>query len=105
MTFQLTADQQVNATLAFADKEGNAIAAPTFDAVPTWASDTTTILTVNAAADGMSAELVTVGPTGNANVTFNGTVGGVAFTATLAVTVVAGALASVTIVPGTPASK
>jgi hypothetical protein len=104
MTLQLTADQQDGATVLFVDAYNNAVTV-TPDAIPTWVSDTTTVLTVTAAADGLSATLVTVGPVGTANVTFSCTVGGVALSATLAVTVVAGAVVSVSIVPGTPTSK
>jgi hypothetical protein len=104
MTFQLTADQQVNATVAFVNQNDSSVVV-TLDSTPIWISDNLDVLTVNTAADGLSAELVTVGPAGSANVNFSTIVGGVSIITTLDVVVVAGVVVSATITPGTPLNK
>jgi hypothetical protein len=57
--------QQFDATLAITNAAG---AAATVDGVPVWASSDATVLTVTAAADGMSAVIPCVAP-GTARVT------------------------------------
>jgi hypothetical protein len=91
----LRVDQTLPMTLTFADKNGNP-AVPV--GVPVWAVSDATLATVVAAADGMSAVLTPVGPLGGVDVT--AVVDGV--TGMLHVDLVGGAVATVTIVPGTP---
>lgn len=95
-TFSLPTGDMFPATLEFVDSFGNPAVAPT-GVTPAWAVDNATILTIAPAGDGMSANISTVGPIGTANVSVtDGTI-----TGTLAVTVTAGPVASITIVPGT----
>ena len=72
------------------------VATPT--APPTWTSSDTTIATVTPAADGMSAEVASVGLVGAATIT--ATVDGI--TATDDITVTAGPVATVTLVASDP---
>lgn len=62
---EMTNSQKATATIAIVDKAGQP--APV-DGIPAWASSDATIITVTPAADGMSAEVVAVGPLGKANV-------------------------------------
>lgn len=101
--FQLTVDQQLPCTLQFVDAHGNAAPVPT--GVPTWTVDHPELLTVTADADGMSASLVPTAVEGVAVVTVSLTVDTVTITGTLSVTILGGAVASITIVPGTPVAK
>ena len=98
MTFSMNADQEVPVTLTFVDKYNNPVTAPT--GVPVWSVDQSTILTVNAAADGLSATCVAVGPVGTATVTvtLDGVTGSEVFDVT------PGAVTSITLVPGTAAN-
>lgn len=96
-SFSVPTGDSFPATLQFVDSFGNVGVAPSGE-TPVWASANTQILTVTAAADGMSATIVTVGPTGTDNVTVtDGTLTGI-----LEVTVIAGAVTQITVVPGTP---
>jgi hypothetical protein len=63
--FVLTDLQKVKVSVGFVDAAGNPAKV---DGVPQWSSSDETILTVAAAEDGMSAEVVTVGPLGTAQV-------------------------------------
>lgn len=93
-------DPAATASVTFTDAGGNAT---TPDDVPQWASSDTAILTVTAAADGLSASVAAVGPTGNANVSVTSTdTNGTVLTGSEAVTVVGGeaVAASVNIVAG-----
>jgi len=87
-------------TLAFVDAHGNAGVAPE-GVIPSWAVDLPELLTVTPAADGMSASLITVANTGAPVVTVtDGTL-----TGTLTVTITAGAVSAISIVPGTPVAN
>lgn len=61
--FILTDTQQVAGTVAYVDKAGNPA---TVDGAPVWASSDETVLTVVAAADGMSGTFTATGKLGNA---------------------------------------
>lgn len=61
--------EKVSLSVQFVDIKGNP--APV-DGVPTWASSNEAILTATASADGMSAEVVAVGPLGPAQVSVTG---------------------------------
>jgi len=61
----LTDAQKVNLTVTFQDAAGNPA---TVDGVPTWVSSDPTIITLNVAADGLSADAVTTGTLGTAQV-------------------------------------
>lgn len=62
----LTDLQQVNLAVAFTTKAGNSAKV---DGVPVWATSDETVLTVVPSEDGLSAEAVTVGPLGVAQIT------------------------------------
>ncbi len=64
-TFTMTNSQQLTATIQPVDKKGQP--APV-DGIPVWASSDETIVTVVAAADGLSAIVAAVGPLGAAKV-------------------------------------
>jgi hypothetical protein len=102
MTFILTSDQEVPVAIAFADDHGNAA---TVDAAPVWAASDVTILSVVAAADGMSAVVAAVGPDGQAQVSVSATSGGAPIVGTLDVQVVSGSAVAATFAPGTPVSN
>lgn len=99
----LTDIQKVHLTIAPVDAAGNP--APV-DGIPSWSSSDESVLTVSAAADGMSADAVTVGPLGNAqvNVSADADLGeGIeTLTGTLDVEVVASQATSLGISAGVP---
>jgi len=66
---EMTNSQQLTASITPVDKKGNP--AP-IDGIPVWASSDETILTVEAASDGLSATVKAVGPTGTAKVSVTG---------------------------------
>lgn len=103
--FILTDEQQVSATVAFTDAAGN----PTSDdGTPVWAASDATILTVTAAADGLSATIVAAGPLGNSQLscTANPADGsGTPIVLTQDFTVVASAAVAGTITVGAPTAK
>jgi hypothetical protein len=88
------------------DSGGNLITPqPTFDAAPAWSDDTPATDTLTASADGLTATaLGLVGGTDTISVSLN--IGGVPFSATEALTVVAAAsqVASIAIAPSGPAT-
>jgi hypothetical protein len=71
----LPVDHKVPASIQPVDAAGNPAVV---DGVPVWTSSSPEIATVNAAADGLSAEIVPVGPVGSCqiNVTADADVGG-----------------------------
>ncbi len=89
-------------SLEFVDAHGNVGVAPA-GFTPAWVSDHPELLTVSPNAD-MTASAVTVGPSGVATVTVTDSAGS-ALTGTLAVTIEAGVITGVTIVPGTPVAN
>lgn len=98
--FNLPTGEHFPVTLQFVDAKGNPAVAP-LGVVPVWSVDHPELLLVTAAADGLTADAVTVGPTGVAIVTVtDGTISG-----TLAVTIDAGVIAGITVVPGVPVAN
>lgn len=65
MPFILTDSQEVDLTVAFLDKKNNPA---DVDGAPVWSSSDTSIVTVVAAADGLTAVATAVGPLGQAQV-------------------------------------
>lgn len=65
----MTNSQKATATITPIDAKGQPASV---DGVPVWASSDATILTVTAAADGLSAEVAAVGPLGTAKVSVTG---------------------------------
>lgn len=65
MSLILTATQQVNLSVSFVDKAGNAAKV---DGLPVWTSSDSNILTVTPSEGGLSAMVATVGPVGTAQV-------------------------------------
>lgn len=63
--FTLPDDKTAGAAVAYVDAKGNPA---TVDGAPVWTSSDETILTVAAAADGMSAVVTPVGPLGTAQI-------------------------------------
>lgn len=106
----MNTDQNASATLAIVDAQGRPA---TVDGVPVWASSDETVLTVKAAADGMSAVIDTVAAGGPARISVTADADLGAGTTTLTgvsedVTVTAGpshAASSMTLTLGTPADK
>ena len=64
-TMIITSTQKFTASITPVDAKGNPAAV---DGTPVWASSDPTVLAVNPAADGLSAECLAVGPLGNAQV-------------------------------------
>lgn len=98
-------DQQVGLTIAITDKKGNPAQV---DGAPTWASSDETVVTVTAAADGMSANVVAVAP-GSARVVVTADAdlgaGVTPLTGTLDFSVTAGGATAIAITPGTPVDQ
>lgn len=98
-------DQQVALTISIVDKKGKPAQV---DGVPAWAGSDDTVITVTAAADGMSANVVGVAP-GSARVVVTadadlGT-GTTDLTGTLDFNVLAGGAVSISIAAGTPTDQ
>lgn len=102
-TFSVQTGDNFPATLEFEDTFGNIGAAPSGE-VPVWAVDNAAILTVTSDPTGMNGVITTVGPIGMANVTVTDTSsdGTSVITGELQVTVTAGPVSQMVIVPGTP---
>lgn len=102
-TLNLTATQNCNLSVAITDKKGNP--APV-EGVPEWAVDNSELLSIEPAADGLSAVISAVGPLGTALVSLQADAdlgeGVTPLAGTLEVVVGAGAATVVEIVPGTP---
>lgn len=98
-------DQQVALTIQPVDKKG---APAQVDGAPVWASSDATILTVTAAADGMSANVAGVAP-GLARVVVTADAdlgsGTTPLTGTLDFNVTGGGAVSISITPGTPTDQ
>ena len=104
MAITLNVGQSVPLTIAFLDQHGQPMATmPTLDAPAEWANSNAAVDTLAVADDHLSATDTAVAE-GTDTVTLSLSVGGVAFSATLDVTVAAApqVLTSVEIVPGTP---
>ena len=98
-------DQQVDLSISPVDKKGKPALV---DGAPVWASSDETVITVSAAADGMSATVVGVAP-GSARVSVTADAdlgeGTTSITGTLDFNVTAGAAASLNITAGTPVDQ
>ena len=103
---QLTDVQEARATIAPKDRAGND--APV-DGTPTWASSDESLVTVTPAEDGMSADVITVGPLGTAQVTVTADAdlgdGVTSLTGTLDVEVIASEASSLNVSVGTPTDR
>ena len=87
MTTVLTIGHKLGLALQVLDQNGNPMLTPvTFDAAPVWANTTPATETLSAAADGQSATGTPVAP-GADLISVSFTIGGVPFSATLAVEV------------------
>lgn len=101
MATTLAVGHKLELAIMFLDQNGNPmLTTPTPDTAPTWANTTPATEVLTPAASGLTAEGIPAAP-GSDTVTLNVTVGGVAFTATLDVTVTASpqVLTSVGIAP------
>jgi hypothetical protein len=103
MAFIITADQEVPVSVEFVDDHGNPAVV---DGIPTWESSDTAVLTVVAAADGMSAVISAVGPDGQAQISLHADAdmgaGTTEVIGLLDIEVVAGDAVSATLTAGTP---
>lgn len=106
MALILTDVQKVGLSVSFVTAKGNPAAV---DGLPVWSVSDATVLSVVPAADGLSADVVAVGPLGTSqvSVTADADLGeGVrALIGTLDVTVVASEAASIVINAGVPAAQ
>lgn len=103
-TLQLQDDQHCPLSIQADDKAGNPVTLPV--GAVTWSSSNPSVATVTPSADGMTADVAATGPLGSAQVGVAVDLGGgQQLTGTLDVTIVAGAAASILIVPGTPVAK
>lgn len=98
-TLQLQDDQHCPLTIQAVDAAGNPVTLPAGSV--SWTSSNPSVATATPSADGMSCDVAAVGPLGSAQIG----VTAAGLTGTLDVTVVAGAAASIQIVPGTPVAK
>ena len=103
MAVSLNVGQSLPLSIEFLDQNGQPMAtAPTTDAAPAWSNTTPAVESLVAAPGGLTAQAVALAG-GTDTIHLNLSVGGVAFSATLDVTVVASQiLTSIRIVPGTP---
>ena len=105
MSFILTDEQQVAATVSFLDALGNTT---TDDGIPVWAAVDATLLNVVAAADGLSAVITAVGPEGDTQVTCTANPAdgsGTPIVLSQDIQIVGSAATSGTFVLGTPTAK
>lgn len=102
----ITAVQQVTGSASPVDAKGNPVTT-TFPTPPSWSSSDTTILTVAAAADGLSAVVTAVGKLGTAAVSVSGTPTGAAapITGSADVQVTAATAASFSLTFGAPSTQ
>ena len=98
MAFTLHITQLLNLSILAADAAGNPVTPVTWDSDPVWTNDTPATATLEASTDGTTAVLTPVLVGGTTNVGVTGIFNGASFSATFPVTVVAGALASISIV-------
>ena len=102
----MTDSQQVGLSIQPVDKKGNPAAV---DGVPEWASSNSEVVTVEAAADGLSAVAKAVGPLGTATVSVKADAdlgaGVTEIAGSLEITITAGGATSVTITAGTPSEQ
>lgn len=99
--FTVPAGDTFPASLQFVDNFGNIGPAPV-GIVPSWAVDNGAVLVITAASDGLTANIATTGVSGLANVTVTDVTTSLTLTGVLEVTVEAGAVSQLTVVPGTP---
>lgn len=97
--FSVPAGDFFPATLEFVDAFGNIGQAPA-GFVPVWTSANTEIISLTVSADGLSANCVTLGPAGNCDIAVVDATTGANLTGDLFVTVTAGPVAQLTVVPG-----
>lgn len=106
MATTLTDIQHVPVTLETDDAAGNPLTGATFTIPPGWSSSDPTVVTVTASADGLSADVVTTGKLGTAQITVTGTaVDGKVITGIGDVSVVTSGPATFKLNFGTPADK
>lgn len=99
-------NQTVSVTLEVDDVANNPIANAVFTVPPGWQSSDPTIVTVSAAADGLSANVTTTGKLGQAQITVTGTaVDGRTITGIGDVSVVTSGPATFKLNFGTPVDK
>lgn len=99
--FNLKVNDQLPISIQTADEFGNPTGA--FDSAPTWSSSDTTVATVAPAADGMSAVVTSPGgKLAGCTIQVSGTSAGQAVQGSLQLNMVAGDVASIVLVPGTP---
>lgn len=105
-TLTLTDSQQCPLSVQAADKRGNPTGTLPAGTVVTYLVDNPNVLTLTDNHDG-TALIASAGPIGAANVTVNAAdaSGNAIGTGTLAVTVIAGAPTTITVVPGTPVEQ
>lgn len=104
IVFQMTDSQESILTVTATDKRGNPVSGALTGV--TFSTDNTDVLTLTPAADGASCVMASAGPIGTATVTVNATKpDGTAATGTLAVTIVAGAASTISVVPGAPTEQ
>lgn len=103
MATSIHIDNQLPLSVAFIDSAGNPIMpAPTPDTLPVWVITDTTVATVTASTDGLTAIVNPLLVGGSTTITLTVVIGGTTFNATLDIVIVAGAVASVQIVAGKP---
>ena len=103
-TLQLTDAQHCPLAFQAVDAAGNPVTIPPSSI--TWASSNPSIVAATPSADGTSCDVAAVGPLGTSQVGVSVVVNAtLTLTGTLDVSVVAGAAATIQIVPGTPVAK
>ena|ERR1700722_14546794 len=100
-TFTVPVGDFFPATLQFVDAFGNIGEAPP-GVAPVWTSGNTALMVVTVAADGLSANCATVGPAGNVDIAVVDTLTGSTLNGDLQVTITAGPVVGLSVIPGTP---
>lgn len=98
-TFTVPAGDFFHATLEFVDAFGNIGTAPA-GLVPLWSSANDQVVTVTAAADGLSANCVSLGVQGNVDISVIDSGVGANLAGDLVVTITAGPVSQLLVVPG-----
>jgi hypothetical protein len=98
-TFTVPAGDFFHATLEFVDAFGNIGEAPA-GIVPLWSTANAQMMTITPAADGLSANCVSLGAQGNVDISVIDSEVGANLTGDLVVTITAGPVAQLSVVPG-----
>lgn len=105
--FTMTDTQQVDCTIAYADKHGHPTSPPPNAGIPSWTTDNTELLLLTPSNDGMTCNIKALGTLGAGVVTVKvaDTSGNPIAAGSLDFTIISGAPINITVTPGTPTEQ